>query len=233
MGRDEVIIRWYGQACLSVHSPGGVTVLVDPFDESIGLRLPSVAPDVVVTTHNHYDHANVAGLRGRPKVLRGLKDDGTWNRLQETVGDVEVRAVGTYHDELRGAKRGHNAMIILDIQGFRVVHAGDLGHTLADDQVRAAGPVDVLAVPVGGIYTVGATDARRVVQQLAPGRAVIPIHFRVEGLSLRLEPVDAFLAGFARVRRLKENEARFPLAAPAPSAGGPEVLVLHWRGPEA
>jgi L-ascorbate metabolism protein UlaG (beta-lactamase superfamily) len=226
---DAVIVRWHGQACATFVSPAGTTVLVDPFDESIGHRLPEVEPDAVVVTHNHYDHANVDGVAGSPVVLRGLDEAGEWADVDETVGDVRIRTVGTWHDEVRGAKRGRNSVVVMDLGGLNVVHAGDLGHVLSDAQVRAVGPVDVLLLPVGGVYTVSPAEAREVVRQLAPRRMVVPIHFQTEPLTLRLEPVEAFLQGLPEPRRTGTNEVFVPLKAPEGQGGGPDVVVLDWR----
>jgi len=228
---DAVVIRWHGQACVTLVSPQGVTVLVDPFDESIGHRLPQVEPDVVVVTHDHYDHANVEGVAGSPTVLRGLDSDGRWADVDESVGDVRIRTVGTWHDEVRGAKRGRNSLVVLEMGGLRVVHAGDLGHVLTDDQVRAVGPVDVLLMPAGGVYTLSPTEAREVVRQLAPRRMVVPIHYQTEPLTIQLEPVEAFLQGLPQPRRPGTNEVRVPVDAPAGQGAGPEIVVLEWRPP--
>jgi L-ascorbate metabolism protein UlaG (beta-lactamase superfamily) len=229
MASDCVVVRWHGQACVTILSPSGTCLLVDPFDESIGHRLPDVEPDVVVVTHNHYDHANVEGVRGRPKVLRGVTPDGRWAAIDETAGDMHLRTVGTWHDEVRGAKRGLNSLVVVETQGMHVVHCGDLGHLLSDEQVRAVGPVDVLLVPVGGVYTVGAREAAAVVRQLGPRRAVIPIHFRTPPLTIRLEPVDSFLAGQPGVVRLESNELSVPLAPPETDPHSPRTVVLAWE----
>lgn len=228
---DAVVIRWHGQACVTLVSPQGVTVLVDPFDESIGHRLPRVEPDVVVVTHDHYDHANVEGVAGSPMVLRGLDSDGRWAEVDETVGDVRIRTVGTWHDEVRGAKRGRNSLVVLELGGLRVVHGGDLGHVLSEEQVRAVGPVDVLLMPAGGVYTVSPTEARQVVRQLRPRRMVVPIHFQTEPLTIQLEPVEAFLQGLPEARRPGTNEIRVPVEAPAGQAPEAEMVVLDWQPP--
>jgi L-ascorbate metabolism protein UlaG (beta-lactamase superfamily) len=224
MDDPSVTIRWHGQACVTVVSPGGSVILVDPFEESIGYTLPDVEPDAVVTTHNHYDHANVEGVRGEPTVLRGLRPDGDWADVDETVGDVRIRTVGTYHDEMRGAKRGRNAVVCLDAGGLSVVHCGDLGHVLSEAQREAVGPVDVLLVPVGGVYTVDAAEARKVVGQLEPARAVLPMHYATESLTIRLQPVDLFLKGWRHVQRSATNEVAFAPEAEPPDE--PEVIVL-------
>jgi len=230
---DALTIRWFGQACVTLTSPAGTTVLVDPFDESIGHQLPQVEPDAVVVTHDHYDHANVDGVAGSPTVLRGLMPDGDWAEVAEAVGDVRIRTVPTWHDEVRGAKRGRNSMVVMETGGLSVVHAGDLGHVLSDEQVRAVAAVDVLLLPVGGVYTVSPSEARQVVRQLAPRRMVVPIHFQTEPLTIRLEPVEAFLHGLPAPRRPGTNEVRVPLEAPEGQAGEPEIVVLDWRPAEA
>jgi len=229
MPSDSVAIRWYGQACVTITSPAGVTVMVDPFDESIGHRLPDVEPDVVVVTHDHYDHANVEGVPGTPRVLRGLTADGAWAAIDETVGDVRIRTIGTWHDDVCGGKRGLNNLVLLDTGGMRIVHCGDLGHVLADDQVAAVGEVDVLLMPAGGVYTLPPNEARTVIGQLAPPRAVIPMHFQTEPLTLRLEPVETLLRGLPAATRLGTNELRLPVASAEPAPDGPEIVVLEWK----
>jgi L-ascorbate metabolism protein UlaG (beta-lactamase superfamily) len=232
MSDAAVSIRWHGQACVTLVSPAGLTVLVDPFDESIGHRLPAVEPDVVVATHNHYDHANVDAVAGEPRALWGLRRDGSWAEVDATFRDVRIRTVSTWHDEVRGAKRGRNALVVLEMGGLRVVHCGDLGHVLSDEQVRAVGPVDVLLIPAGGVYTVDPAEARQVVVQLAPRRLIVPIHFKTEPLTIDLEPVETFLQDLPEPRRPGTNEVRVPVQAPAAAADGPEVVVLDWRPPD-
>ena len=44
-------------------------------------------------------------------------------------------------------------------------------------QLRKIGDVDVLLIPVGGVYTINGLDAQKVVEQLKPKRVVIPMHY--------------------------------------------------------
>jgi len=76
----------------------------------------------------------------------------------------------------------------------RVCHLGDLGYVLSDTEVKAIVPVNLLFIPVGGIYTIGAKDANVVMRQLDPDVA-IPMHYQTSVLSFELEPVNAFLKG--------------------------------------
>ena len=60
---------------------------------------------------------------------------------------------------------------------------------LTDEEIDE---VDVLLVPVGGVYTINAPMAAAVVRQLEP-KVVIPMHYKTEALSFELEPVERFL----------------------------------------
>jgi L-ascorbate metabolism protein UlaG (beta-lactamase superfamily) len=179
-----VKIKWYGHACFLMTSSAGTRVLTDPFDETVGYPVPSVEADYVTVSHDHFDHNAVRIVKGQPKVAKG---PGT-----HRLGDIEAKGVGTFHDDVRGAKRGLNTVFVFDIDGIRVCHLGDLGHVPGPEQVSEIGGVDVLLVPVGGTYTIDAGGAASVTGLLAP-RIVIPMHFKTPALSFPLDPVDSFL----------------------------------------
>lgn len=172
-------LRYYGHATFGLTS-GGKTIVIDPFNDDIGYPKPTVTPDAVVISHEHFDHNNVGLVQGSPKVIRGLAQEGkTWATVDERVGSVRITGVPTYHDAEQGAARGKNTVTIFEAEGLRVVHLGDLGHLLTDEQVKAIGKVDVLMIPMGGHYTIGPAEADKVIAQLKP-RVVIPMHFKTK-----------------------------------------------------
>jgi L-ascorbate metabolism protein UlaG (beta-lactamase superfamily) len=61
-------------------------------------------------------------------------------------------------------------------------------------QVDAIGPVDLLFLPVGGIYTLDASGAEAVMGQLRPA-VTVPMHYSTKALCFELERVDNFLMG--------------------------------------
>lgn len=195
-------IRYFGHAMFGL-SAGGTTIVIDPFNDEVGYPVPDVEPDAVVTSHEHSDHSSVDLLRGSPKVLRGLADGGkTWAALDERVGPMRVTGVPTYHDTEQGRARGKNAVAVIDVEGLRLAHLGDLGHVLTPEQVGAIGPVDILMVPVGGHFTIGPAEADQVIAQLKP-RVVIPMHFRTEAnATWPIGELEGFLQGKAVVKRL-------------------------------
>ena len=71
------------------------------------------------------------------------------------------------------------------MESVRVVHLGDLGQTeLSNEQVEQLGEVDVLLIPVGGVYTIDGKDAISIVHQIQPS-VVIPMHYKVGSLTIR------------------------------------------------
>jgi L-ascorbate metabolism protein UlaG (beta-lactamase superfamily) len=107
---------------------------------------------------------------------------------------LEFRGVASYHDSDGGRKRGENTIFCFALDDIRICHLGDLGHLLSPAQVDAIGPVDLLFLPVGGIYTIDARGAEAVMRKLHPA-LTIPMHYSTNALSFELERVDNFLKG--------------------------------------
>lgn len=172
-------LTWYGHSCFRLDSADGSSV-IDPYAPGYvpGLALPDeLASDAVILSHSHADHgyADAVNKTGRTPAF--------------TVTEID-----TYHDEASGAKRGKNRVTVIDAEGLRLVHLGDLGHELSVQQLAALGHVDVLMLPVGGFYTVDAPTARRIAD--AVGASVtIPMHYKGNGFGFdELSGVESFTA---------------------------------------
>lgn len=216
-------LTYYGHATFVLEGDG-TSILIDPFNGEVGYKFPDVAPTAVTVSHEHSDHHHVQVAKGSPRIIRGLRDGGKdWATVNEQVGPVRITSVRTYHDTSQGSERGKNAMFVFEAEGLRVVHAGDLGHTLSQDQVSALGRVDALVLPVGGHYTIGPREADVVVGQVGP-RVVIPMHYRTEfNKDWPIGPVDEFLRGKERVKRLERTATLTAAALPK----GQEIWVLR------
>lgn len=192
-------IRWLGHACFLITSEAGVRVLIDPFDASIGYKVPSVEADVVLTSHDHSDHSAINLAKGQPQIIMGSGE--------HQARGISFTGVASFHDTSSGSLRGRNTIFVFELDDVRVCHLGDLGHTLEHKQITHIGPVDVLLIPVGGVFTIAAHDADKVIEHLRP-RIVIPMHYKTPALSLPIEPVDKFLANKPNVRRLESSELK-------------------------
>jgi len=199
-------LAWYGHSMFLLQSPGGVEILIDP-NSGIGYPKPALPKvDLVVTSHDHSDHNKVEVAGSGVRVLKGIQD-GDWANIDESVDDVHISSIATFHDDQQGGLRGKNSMFLFEVAGLRLLVAGDLGHVLTDEQLAAAGRVDVLLLPVGGEFTIGPAEATQVVDQLKP-RLAVPTHYKTDVVSFsgsdKLQGVDPFLEG-KTVERLETN----------------------------
>jgi len=183
-----MIITWQGHSCFKIQdkvSSDGVTVVCDPFDKSLGLKVPNFEADIVTISHDHFDHNHVAFLRGDPYVI---DQAGEYD-----VKGILVEGVASYHDKKKGEERGTNIIYRLVIDDISIIHLGDLGHVLEDKHLEKLTGTDVLLIPVGGKYTLDYKEAVNVVSQIEP-RIVIPMHYRMkEGGVKEIDEVDKFV----------------------------------------
>jgi L-ascorbate metabolism protein UlaG (beta-lactamase superfamily) len=210
-----------------LQSPGGLEILIDP-NSGIGYPKPALPQiDLVVVSHEHFDHnkVEVAG-KGVP-VLRGLQD-GDWANIDETVDDVQIRSIPTYHDDQQGGQRGKNSMLLFEVAGLRLLFAGDLGHVLTDEQLAAVGSVDVLLLPVGGEFTIGPAEATQVVDQLKP-RLVVPMHYKTDVVKFsgsdKLQGVEPFLEG----KTVERQDGNFTVIDKARLPETTTILVMGYQ----
>lgn len=161
------------------------TVITDPFSsKATGLKFPKVEADIVTLSHDHEDHNAKQAVEGNPKIISG---PGEYE-----IGGVSIFGIHSYHDSASGKERGPNTIYVFTLENMTVCHLGDLGHKLTDQQLDQIGNVDVLLVPVGGVYTIDAGVANEVVSQIEP-KIVIPMHYKQAGLVYDLESVDHFI----------------------------------------
>ncbi len=208
-------IKWFGHSCFLITSDNGTRILTDPFDEQVGYPLPNTEADIVTVSHNHFDHDNIGIVKGNFKYI---KDTGNFEQ-----GNIEIRGVSTFHDELCGAKRGKNIVFIYSIDGMTICHLGDLGHTLSQEQIKEIGKVEVLLVPIGGVYTIDGDTAIEVIKSINP-RVSIPMHYKTEHLLFDLAEDKEFLE---KMDGKKYSGNELTITADSISEY-PEVLTLNY-----
>ena len=190
-------IKWLGHACFLFTSEDGTKVLTDPFDDHVGYKLPEVEADIVTTSHDHYDHNAVDVVKGN---FTHIKQPGTF----EEKG-IKITGISTFHDDAQGSKRGSNIIYVYEIDGIRICHCGDLGHLLSREQIDKIGEIDVLLLPIGGVYTINAAQACEVMESLNPV-LTIPMHFQTPVLKFPLGTVDEFIAAAGGGERVDQQE---------------------------
>ena len=165
-----MVLRYYGHSMFLLSLENGYQILTDPYGDFYQYPKHTLHADLITVSHHHRDHDAVNTVPGEKTVLDRA---GTFH----PAPGVAVRGISCWHDEARGAKRGPNLIFLMEAEGLRVAHLGDLGHVLDAAQVKAVAMPDVLLIPVGGTYTTDAQAAARNVALLRP-RVTIPMHYQ-------------------------------------------------------
>jgi L-ascorbate metabolism protein UlaG (beta-lactamase superfamily) len=195
-------VKYLGHATFVITSNKGVSIITDPYETGPDLTYGEIteSADIVTVSHKHFDHGNVAAVKGNPEVVSRTG--------RSVVKGIEFNGIASYHDEAGGSLRGDNIIFCFELDGVRVCHLGDLGHRLDDKQVKEIGSIDVLLIPVGGVYTIDAKVATEVCDQLKP-RVIIPMHYKTEKGLAGISGVEGFLSGKANVSRPDSSQAEF------------------------
>jgi L-ascorbate metabolism protein UlaG (beta-lactamase superfamily) len=168
-------IQWFGQACFRLTAENGAKIVMDPYANMLGYKLPAIDANIVTTSHDHSDHNNVGAIKGD---FMHFKDPGVFSQA-----GIGIKGVQTFHDNVSGGKRGKNIVYKFSIDGLNVCHCGDLGHLLSLEQINEIGKVDILLLPIGGRATLDAGGAAEVMKQLNPA-VVIPMHYRTKAMGI-------------------------------------------------
>jgi len=185
----DMNINWYGQSCFQISSSQGkdnhLSIVIDPFDESTGLKPPKLQADILLVTHDHSDHNNVKSVSGSGFVIKG---PGEYD-----VKKAFVQGISGYHDNAQGTQRGSITIYTIETEGIRLCHLSDLGQKeLTSDQLDKIGDIDILMIPIGGTYTIDAAEAVKIMAQIEP-RIIIPMHYKIPKLKIKLDGTDQFL----------------------------------------
>ena len=178
-------ITYLGHSCFKFEKDG-FALIVDPYKAG---SVPGYAPlketaNQVLSSHRHGDHFGLDEVK-----------------LAVTRVDIpfDISFIESFHDEEDGAARGCNNVIIVKADGLTVVHMGDIGCELSDEDIDIIKGCDVLLIPVGGVYTVDAKGAKAYVDRISPA-ITVPMHYRGEGFGYdELGTVDEFTKLFEQV----------------------------------
>ncbi|MBQ9264769.1 MAG: MBL fold metallo-hydrolase [Clostridia bacterium] len=165
-----MLITYHGHSEFYLEGADGFYLLTDPYDAHVGYPMGSYRADAVTITHGHGDHNYIQKATGNPAIIDSA---GVWRVSPE----VTVQAIPSCHDDAGGQKRGPNLIMKISMEELTIVHLGDQGCALTQEQIEALGKVDILMLPIGGFYTIDAAQALDVCLALKP-RVIIPMHYK-------------------------------------------------------
>jgi len=199
-------IIWHGQTCFELlitpAKNSQVKIVIDPFPEEIGLRLPKVEANILLTTHNRLVHNNIIkAVSGNPFLISG---PGEYE-----VKGVYIQGIPTRHNEKNSKEEGENTIYTIEAEDLKLCHLGNFNQKeLTEEQLEKIGDIDILMIPIGGVSTLSTNEALKIMSQIEPN-ITIPMCYqipeqqrrvemkrqlhRLPKLKLKLEGIDKFL----------------------------------------
>lgn len=211
----RISVEWFGHSFFRFVSPAGTRVVADPFGPGLGYSIPFIQPHVITIGREHPHHNSVEIAGGDPLILRGLGGDGgEWAKIHRMIGDVLVFNVPVTQRTYEARTKG--SAFVFEMGGLCIAHLGDVSEPLTPSQLRYLGKIHIALVPIGGMFTAGPEDGRKIVEQIRPHIA-IPMHFWNDEGILR-----QFLQGAQRVKRMNRNS----LFVSKPMLPQPTLIVV-------
>ena len=207
--------RYFGHAMWGI-STENCNIILDPFTD-IGYPMPiDLKADIVISSHEHFDHNNFKLITPPFKKISQI------GKYQ--VDDVKVKLIEASHGKLDGKNLGDTYICLVQIDGVSILHCGDLGEIPSDNVLKEIRDVDVLFVPVGGKYTIDAERAKELIELINP-KVVFPMHYRVECSKVDIiDTIDPFLALYPNTEKINSNV--FEISADALKNVERRILVL-------
>lgn len=162
-------ITWLSHACFEIR--GDKTILIDPYFKENPLA-PEYQenPDLILVTHEHFDHADVYDFNSKTICPPNMDCE---NSIKMKIGDVqEIEGIKVVMVEASHHQSNYATGYIIEYEGKRLYHAGD---TYVDG-IKNRGDIDVFFVPIGGFYTMNVKEAVEALKIVKP-KLTIPMHF--------------------------------------------------------
>lgn len=208
-------ITWYGHSCFRLMERGQISIVTDPYSDTIGLPELKLKADVVTISHAEPGHNFIEAVKSDPHVIQG-------------PGEYEVGGVfisGFAMHDVEAATPRWNVSYLFQYGDLTVLHLGDLSHVPDQSTIEALGEVNVVLVPVGGGNGLRAAQAADVIALIEP-QYIVPMHYSLPNLKIELDTVDKFLKVMG-VSKVQEEDVLKLTSGMLPEQ--PQVIVLRPR----
>jgi L-ascorbate metabolism protein UlaG (beta-lactamase superfamily) len=198
-------VKYLGHSSFIIETKKGIKILTDPYETGsfggeVKYKPIKEECDVVLVSHDHADHNYTKGLPCKPTVIT----------KPTSIYGINFNTIHSYHDPNKGKLRGENRIFVFEVDGIRIAHLGDLGHILKEEELKEMGKIDLLFLPVGGVFTIDPKEATEIVNLINP-QLTIPMHYKTEGIGFPLSKVEEFTKDKERVKEIKKGEVEIEL----------------------
>ena len=209
-------ISLMGHACFLIETEKGIKIITDPYEPgsysgAVGYSPVNIEANIVTVSHQHYDHNYTKNFTKAAIVDKEGKIK---------INGIDIEGIGSFHDKEKGALRGRNIIFVIETEGLKIVHFGDLGTlNIAYDELNNT---DIALAPIGGTFTLDAKEAETLLKKINP-KIFIPMHFKTPKLKFDISGVDEFLKN-------KDYEKRDKLHVTKDSINSfKKIVVLNYQ----
>lgn len=198
-----MILQWYGHACFKISgNQTDAIVVIDPFDASVGPKLPRLSGNILIQTKDSPEFNNLEAVKGvssaRPFII-------THPGEYEVSGVCVSAVLAEKKQESKKGKPERTILVSVGLDDLSVCHLSDIDRPLSERELDALGRIDILLLPVGGGATLPPKGAVEVLNQIDP-RIVIPMLYNIPGFKKDLGAIDAFLKEYGLKNPEKEDK---------------------------
>ncbi|MEZ4522099.1 MAG: MBL fold metallo-hydrolase [Thermomicrobiales bacterium] len=214
-------LQYLAHSAFLLTTDAGLRIAIDPWRNPGNGRwfvreFPLTEADLLIVTHDHFDHDAAYRITGLPTVMR--------HALEMKLGDLRLTSYADWHVPGHSSAGLENLIVVLEsgLEGapVRVCHLGDNRFPPAPAIVEAIGTVDLLIVPVDDSrHLLSFDEVDGFVRMFEPS-VVIPVHYDIPGITApesTLGPADGWLERQARVRRVAGPVSLSPDTLPGES----------------
>jgi L-ascorbate metabolism protein UlaG (beta-lactamase superfamily) len=177
-------IKWLGHACFLITLKNDKKILIDPYDNTVGYEPIDEQADILLISHDHYDHNYKDGVSGNYTLI---DKEGDYD-----IDGISIKGILQPHDEAYGAKRGNVITFLINADNLNILFLSDIGMVPQKEYFDSLPDIDILLLPVGGVYTIDAKEAIKIMDEIHPN-ITIPMHYMTSCLKFALKGVHEFL----------------------------------------